>query len=237
MDKTFVISVKNKRAKNLSKIKYVCGNSDYTVAFDLDDDWDGLDAKTARFRASDGTVIDTPFTGSTCPFPKIMDAYRVDVGIFVGNLKTTTNAVVECERSALSSDGPPPDPVPDVYAQIMEMLNRLLASGGFGEENAGKLVVIGADGKLIPITLGSEFEIVDGVLRINGQIAPPDEPDVPDEPDEPSEPEPPVEVVLTVDQDGNATLDGATVTVAEDGTGTMENATLTVDEDGNGMIE
>lgn len=237
MDKTFVISVKGKRAKNLSKIKYVCGNSDYTVAFDLDDDWDGLEAKTARFRASDGTVIDTPFTGSTCPFPQIMDAYRVDVGIFAGNLKTSTNAVVECERSALSTDGPPPDPVPDVYTQIMEMLNKLLTAGGFGAENAGRLVVIGADGRLTPIALGSEFEIRDGVLRITGQIVPPDEPDVPDEPDKPSEPEPPVEVVLTVDQDGNATLDGAAVTVAADGDAVLENATLTVDENGNGIIE
>ena len=234
MDKTFVISVKSKRAKNLSKIKYVCGNTDYRVAFDLDEDWEGIEAKTARFRVSDGTVINTPFTGSTCPFPKIMDAYRVDVGIFAGNLKASTNAVVECERSALSTDGPPPDPLPDVYAKIMEMLNQLLASGSFGAENAGRLVVIGEDGKLIPITLGSEFEIVEGVLRIKGQITPPDEPDVPDEPDEP---EPPVEVVLTVDQDGNATLDGAAVTVAADGAAVLENATLTVDEDGNGNIE
>lgn len=234
MDKTFVISVKSKRAKNLSKIKYVCGNTDYRVAFDLDEDWEGIEAKTARFQASDGTVSNTPFVGSTCPFPQIMDAYRVDVGIFAGNLKTSTNAVVECERSALSTDGPPPDPLPDVYAKIMEMLNQLLASGSFGAENAGRLVVIGEDGKLIPITLGSEFEIVEGVLRIKGQITPPDEPDVPDEPDEP---EPPVEVVLTVDQDGNATLDGAVVTVAADGAAVLENAVLTVDENGNGIIE
>lgn len=237
MDKTFVISVKSKRAKNLSKIKYVCGNTDYRVAFDLDEDWEGIEAKTARFRASDGTVIDTPFTGSTCTFPKIMDAYRVDVGVFAGNLKTTTNAVVECERSALSSDGPPPDPVPDVYAQIMELLNKLMTGGEFGAENAGKLVVIGAEGKLIPITLGSEFEIVDSVLRIKGQITPPEEPEEPEEPDKPDEPEPPVEVVLTVDQDGNATLDGAAVTVAEDGAAVLENAVLTVDENGNGIIE
>lgn len=103
MDKTFVISVQNKRAKNLSKIKYVCGNTDYLVDFDLDEDWSGIEAKTARFQASDGTVIKTPFTGRTCPFPQIMDAYRVDVGVFSGNLKTSTNAFVECERSALST--------------------------------------------------------------------------------------------------------------------------------------
>lgn len=225
MDKTFVISVKSKRAKNLSKIKYVCGNTDYRVAFEMDEDWESIEAKTARFRASDGTVIDTPFTGSTCPFPKIMDTYRVDVGVFAGNLKTSTNAAVECERSALSTDGHPPDPVPDVYAQIMEILNQLLDSSGFGAENAGKLVVIGTDGSLIPLTLGNEFEIINGVLRIKGQITPP------------NEPEQPVEVALTVDQDGNATLDGASITIDAEGAATLENAKITVDENGNGIID
>lgn len=135
MDKTFVIDIRNKRAKNLSKIKYVCGNTDYLVAFDLDEDWSGVETKTARFHVSDGTVIDTPFTGSTCPFPKIMDAYRVDVGIFANNLKTSTNAIVECERSALSNDGPPPNPAPDVYARIMELLNA-----GVSEEQIARAV-------------------------------------------------------------------------------------------------
>lgn len=231
MDKTFVISVKNKRAKNLSKIKYVCGNSDYTVAFDLDDDWDGLDVKTARFRVSDGTVIDTPFDGSTCPFPKIMDAYRVDVGIFAGNMKTTTNAVVECERSALSSDGPPPDPMPDVYAKLMDMLNKLMTGGEFGAENAGKLVVIGTDGKLIPLTLGSEFEIVDGVLRINGQIAPPDEPDIPDEPTEEKE-----EIYFLQTASGSVVLNGVAFVDLGGGKVLLPNAEFVNDGSGTLML-
>ena len=229
MNKTFVISVKNKRAKNLSKIKYVCGNSDYTVAFDLDDDWDGIEAKTAKFKESNGNVINTPFTGNTCPFPRIMDAYRVEVGIFASNLKATTNAVVECERSALSSDGPPPDPEPDVYAKLMDMLNKLMTGGEFGAENAGKLVVIGADGKLMPVTLGSEFEIVDDVLRINGQITPPDEPDVPDEPTE-------EEIYFLQTASGSVVLNGVAFVDLGGGKVLLPNAEFVNDGSGTLMI-
>ena len=115
--------------------------------------------------------------------------------------------------------------------RVEDIEKGLFPGGNFSEDHAGKLVFIGADGTLLPLTLGNEFEIRDGVLRIKGQITHPDEPGSPDEP------EPPVEVVLTVDQDGNATLSGATLTVALDGAGTITDAAVSVDDNGNGMIE
>lgn len=53
-------------------------------------------------------------------------------------------------------------------------------------------------------------------------------PDTPDTPD--------VEVSLTVDEQGNATLSGAVLTVAGDGSATISGALLTVDGSGNAMI-
>lgn len=47
---------------------------------------------------------------------------------------------------------------------------------------------------------------------------------------------PDVEVSLTVDEQGNATLFGAVLTVAGDGSATISGASLTVDGSGNAMI-
>ena len=124
MDKTFNISVKNKRAKNLSKIPYVCGNKDYRVAFDFDDDWNQYPIKTARFVTADGTPYEETVIDNQCKFPQIMDTFRADVGVYAGDLVTTTPAVVECLRSIRSGTGATPEvPEPDRYDQMMEAIN------------------------------------------------------------------------------------------------------------------
>lgn len=124
MDKTFNISVKSKQAKNLSKIPYVCGNTDYRVAFDFDDDWNQYPIKTARFVAADGSVYEQTVTDDRCAFPKIMDTFRVEVGVYAGDLVTTTPAVVECLRSIRSGTGKTPEvPEPDRYDAMMEAIN------------------------------------------------------------------------------------------------------------------
>lgn len=124
MDKTFNISVKNKQAKNLSKIPYVCGNKDYRVAFDFDDDWNQYPIKTARFVTADGTPYEETVIDNQCKFPQIMDTFRADVGVYAGDLVTTTPAVVECLRSIRSGTGATPEvPEPDRYDQMMEAIN------------------------------------------------------------------------------------------------------------------
>lgn len=124
MDKTFNISVKSKQAKNLSKIPYVCGNTDYRVAFDFDDDWNLYPIKTARFVAADGSVYEQTVTDDRCAFPQIMDTFRVELGVYAGDLVTTTPAVVECLRSIRSGTGKTPEvPEPDRYDAMMEAIN------------------------------------------------------------------------------------------------------------------
>lgn len=124
MDKTFNISVKSKQAKNLSKIPYVCGNTDYRVAFDFDDDWNQYPIKTARFVAADGTPYEETVIDNQCKFPQIMDTFRVELGVYAGDLVTTTPAVVECLRSIRSGTGETPEvPEPDRYDAMMEAIN------------------------------------------------------------------------------------------------------------------
>ena len=124
MDKTFNISVKSKQAKNLSKIPYVCGNTDYRVAFDFDDDWNQYPIKTARFVAADGTPYEETVIDNQCKFPQIMDTFQVELGVYAGDLVTTTPAVVECLRSIRSGTGKTPEvPEPDRYDAMMEAIN------------------------------------------------------------------------------------------------------------------
>lgn len=122
--KTFEISVKDKIAVLTNREMYVCGNSDFVVDFSFDAEWDAYDTKTARF-AYKGTYQDQVFQGTECPVPIIHDTQIIMVGVFAGNLHTTTAACISARRSILSGSGVPADPAPDVYAQIMELIQGL----------------------------------------------------------------------------------------------------------------
>ena len=123
MNKTIEIQVKDKIAKNMTpEIVYVCGNSDYSVKFAFDEDWEES-AKTARFSYDNGQHIDVPFNGDECAFPKIMSANSVYVGVYAGDLRTSTDAYVSARKSTLSKNSVPAAPTPDVYNQIMQMIN------------------------------------------------------------------------------------------------------------------
>lgn len=115
------ITVREKLASYTGNIPYICGNSDYLVRFDFDNEWDTYPQKTARFVwGSDYT--DVMFEGNDCPFPLIESAMTVVVGVFAGNLKTTTGASVSAYYSIRSKHGSPAAPKPNVYDRIMETL-------------------------------------------------------------------------------------------------------------------
>lgn len=127
MNKVIPVSVRDKIATKTGDDVYVCGNSDFVIEFDFDGEWDEFDTKTARFEWNDGHY-DKVFSGNTCPVPIISDTHRFHVGVFAGNLRTTTAAYVPAKKSILCRGGSPHNPPPDVYAQIMEKLNSM--SGG-----------------------------------------------------------------------------------------------------------
>ena len=78
----------------------VCGNSDYQIAFAFDSEWDSYSTKTARF-VWNGGYIDQVFSGSVCHAPIIKNTTSVSIGVYAGELCTTTPAVVECVPSIL----------------------------------------------------------------------------------------------------------------------------------------
>lgn len=104
MKKNLNISVTNKIAKYLQRDgAIVCGNSDYQITFTFDAEWDAYPTKTARF-IWNGKYWDQPFTGNVCPVPIIQNAVFVIVGVYAGDLCTTTPASIPCKRSILCDD-------------------------------------------------------------------------------------------------------------------------------------
>ena len=120
-----IINVQDKRATVSGAPVIVCGNSGYTVEFTFDTEWSGLDPKTARFvYVRDGAVQhqDVVFTGAVASVPVLSNIPEVYIGVYSGDLCTTTPARVPCERSILCGTGTPDAPEPDVYAQIIALL-------------------------------------------------------------------------------------------------------------------
>ena len=132
--KRIEISVKNLVAWQTNSTDYVCGTSKFVVCFDFDKEWNEFETKTARFYHG-GEHTDIVFTGTECKVPKIFDVKRMEVGVFAGDLNTTTPAVVGCRKSILCKSGTPADPTPDVYAQVMDLLNK-----GVSDEKIEKAV-------------------------------------------------------------------------------------------------
>lgn len=121
------IAVRNKIARTgEEQAQIVCGNSDYTIKFDFDEEWSAETIKTARFIfASNSKYIDVQFSGDECHMPIISDTTSVLVGVFAGNLRTTTGALIHSIPCITDPDGTPVEPTPDVYAQLMERFNAM----------------------------------------------------------------------------------------------------------------
>ncbi len=154
------ISVRNKIAKADFAV-YVCNNSDFVIKFDFDKEWDAYGTKTARF-SYNGSYADVVFSGSECAVPIISSTFFFRVGVYAGDLHTTTPARVPCAKSILCDGGAPADPPEDIYAQIMEKLNSL---DGIEPATADKLG---------GIKVGDNLSIdEDGTLKANASLPSP----------------------------------------------------------------
>lgn len=156
MTREIEISVQNRVAWQTNSVDYICGNGDFVVHFVFDSEWDEHEYKTARF-IHNGEHTDVVFSGDRCSVPKILNAKRVEIGVFAGNLYTTTPAFVQCRKSILCGSGIPADPPPDVYAQIMAMLK----SGASDEQIAASVAKYLREN---PIDTGSKLTI--GVVEL-----------------------------------------------------------------------
>lgn len=123
MNKTIIVTVRNKVA-TANKTVYVCGNDDFVIDFDFDQEWDEFPVKTARF-IHNGTHTDVVVNGNRCNVPKIKNTHGIKVGVYAGDLRTTTPAHVFAAKSILCGSSVPDAPSEDVYNQIMEAVNDI----------------------------------------------------------------------------------------------------------------
>ena len=129
------VKVRKKVAQGCGR-RIVCANSDYTVRFDLDEEWSGYAAKTMRVDYGNGTYTDVVFTGETAALPVIRGRRMIRIGLYAGNIHTTTPAAYECEESISDAGGIPAAPEADVYAQLTELLESGKIKGEKGDTGA-----------------------------------------------------------------------------------------------------
>lgn len=127
----------------------VCDNSDYTVVWQLDEEWAQLEHRTMQVNYKDGTYERVLFTGDSCTLPAIPVSGPVHVGLFAGDIHTTRPARLLAVRSATTDSGEERDPMPNGYAQAIEALDAKLDKNQ-GADNAGKALVVGDDGNVVP---------------------------------------------------------------------------------------
>ena len=166
------ISVKNKIAKNADKNAIIiCNNSDILIHFDFDEEWSEYEVKTARF-VYGNNYTDIVFEGNECLAPVIERASTVEIGVYAGNIHTTSPAIIRASRSILTGKGAPADPPEDVYSQIMELLNNVDGIPEATETDFGKLLYIDKSGKCAFLAIGNGLKIENGVLMLSGTVTP-----------------------------------------------------------------
>ena len=123
---TIDIRIKDKIAMRTGGEAFIVrDNSDYVINFTFDVEWAEETAKTARFALQRGGYMDVPFTGSSVAVPVISTGRRVDVGVFAGNLRTTTSATLPLVPSIRSKGGAPVPPEDAVYDKLIALINSM----------------------------------------------------------------------------------------------------------------
>ena len=109
----------------------VSDNNDYTVTLEPDGEWAGYAAKTVVYVFDNGTAVLHPIYGNVDTVPIIQTSGRVQIGVTAGELRTTKAAALPIRPSVRRLAGVQvPDPEPDVYDRIMEMIANINTGGG-----------------------------------------------------------------------------------------------------------
>lgn len=119
------ITISSRIARVAGTPQIVCGNSDYTVSFSFDAEWDAYTEKTAQFfcvRAGKPQIANVDFTGTSCAVPVLSDVDFVEIGVTAGTIRTTTPARVTCLRCVTDIPSEAYSPPRDVYNELMDAI-------------------------------------------------------------------------------------------------------------------
>lgn len=138
---TIDIIIRNKTASAVDPPCIVCGNSDYNVKFDFDDEWQAHNNKIGVFaynRCGEWRSENVLFEGDTCPVPALHGVRSVWIGVTAGDVRTSTPADVPCRMGATDFSDTDEPPSADVWGQILAKLDELqteideIKAGGVG---------------------------------------------------------------------------------------------------------
>lgn len=125
---TIDIIIRNKTASAVNPPCIVCGNSDYNVKFDFDDEWQAHNNKIGVFaynRCGEWQSEKVLFEGDTCPVPALHGVRSVWVGVTAGDVRTSTPADVPCRMGATDFSDTTEKPSADIWGQILAKLDEL----------------------------------------------------------------------------------------------------------------
>lgn len=147
------IAIKNK-TPIYDDISIVCDNSDYVVVWDLDEEWAAYDTKAMHLTYSDGTHGVRIFSGQRVALPVVVVPGKVGISLYAGDISASREALITAKPSGRTGCDPVPDPGTGVYEQLLAALNDKVPKDQ-GAENAGKVLGVGDDGLVKPVSGGS----------------------------------------------------------------------------------
>lgn len=116
----------------------VADSQNYLEAqFRFSRDWDGI-AKTAVFRWAHGEqAYHMLLQDDRCFVPcEVIRAPGFKVAVFGGDLITTDAVTVEVKASGMEEGVAPPDPTPDIYAQLVNLVEEKSTQAAAAAEEA-----------------------------------------------------------------------------------------------------
>lgn len=125
---TIDIIIRNKTASAVNPPCIVCGNSDYNVKFDFDDEWQAHNSKIGVFaynRCGEWRSENVLFEGDTCPVPALHGVRSVWIGVTAGDVRTSTPADVPCRMGATDFSDTTEKPSEDIWTQILDKLDTV----------------------------------------------------------------------------------------------------------------
>lgn len=125
--------VKDRVIKRIGDFVNTVGdNSDYEAEFLFDSEWDGH-IKTARFIKS-GKYVEQILENDRCLIPvEVLKHGYLKVGVFTSEM-TTTQCEVFIRPSIKQDNGVTTEPTPDVYSQIIKMIENIEIAGVTDEQ-------------------------------------------------------------------------------------------------------
>lgn len=125
--------VKDRVIKRIGNFGNTVGdNSDYEAEFLFDSEWDGH-IKTARFIQS-GKYVEQILENDRCLIPiEVLKHGYLKVGVYTAEM-TTTQCDVFISPSIKQDNGVTAEPTPDVYSQIIKMIENIEIAGVTDEQ-------------------------------------------------------------------------------------------------------